>query len=57
VPLRDVPALARALEVLSRDADRRRSMGEAGRARVVERFTQAAMAERHIELYQRIRAS
>ena len=57
VPLRDVPALARALETLSRDPDRRRSMGEAGRKRVAERFTQQAMAERHIELYERIRVS
>jgi glycosyltransferase involved in cell wall biosynthesis len=56
VPLRDVPALAHALETLSRDASRRRAMGEAGRKRVHERFTQAAMAERHIELYERIRA-
>ena len=57
VPLRDVPALARALETLSRDAGRRRSMGEAGRTRVAERFTQHAMALRHIELYERIRVS
>src|SRR6476660_9380243 len=48
VPLRDVPALAQALESLSRDSARRRVMGEAGRRRVAERFTQAAMAERHI---------
>ena len=57
VPLRDVPALANALETLSHDPARRRTMGEAGRRRVQERFTQTAMAERHIELYQRIRAS
>src|SRR3954471_17609754 len=56
VPLRDVPALARALETLSRDSERRRSMGEAGRKRVAERFTQTAMAAKHIELYERIRA-
>jgi glycosyltransferase involved in cell wall biosynthesis len=54
VPLRDVSALARALETLSRDSARRASMGEAGRKRVAERFTQAAMAAKHIELYQRI---
>jgi glycosyltransferase involved in cell wall biosynthesis len=57
VPLRDVAALRRALEMLSRDAGRRQSMGEAGRKRVAERFTQAAMAEKHIELYQRILGS
>jgi glycosyltransferase involved in cell wall biosynthesis len=55
VPLRDVPALAQALETLSRDAARRRTMGEAGRKRVTERFTQSVMAERHIQLYERIR--
>lgn len=55
VPLRDVAALAQALETLSRDSARRRTMGEAGRKRVAERFTQAVMAERHIQLYERIR--
>jgi glycosyltransferase involved in cell wall biosynthesis len=54
VPLRDVPALVRALETLSRDTPRRLAMGEAGRRRVAERFTQTAMAAKHIELYQRI---
>jgi glycosyltransferase involved in cell wall biosynthesis len=56
VPLRDVPALVRALETLSGDAARRQTMGEAGRKRVAEQFTQATMAQRHIELYERIRA-
>jgi rhamnosyl/mannosyltransferase len=55
VPLRDVPALAQALEALCRDSARRRVMGEAGRRRVTERFTRSVMAERHIELYQRLR--
>ena len=54
VPLRDVNALARALETLSRDPGRRAFMGEAGRKRVAERFTQSAMAAKHLELYQRI---
>jgi glycosyltransferase involved in cell wall biosynthesis len=54
VPLRDISALARALELLSRDSTRRQAMGQAGRKRVAERFTQSAMAEAHIELYQRI---
>jgi hypothetical protein len=31
-------------------------MGEAGRRRVNERFTQSMMASRHIELYEKIRA-
>jgi glycosyltransferase involved in cell wall biosynthesis len=56
VPLRDVPALAYALETLCRDPARRRTMGEAGRRRVNERFTQSMMASRHIELYEKIRA-
>jgi glycosyltransferase involved in cell wall biosynthesis len=54
VPLRDVGALARALEILSRDSGRRAMMGEAGRKRVQERFTQSAMAAQHIELYHRV---
>jgi len=32
-------------------------MGEAGRRRVQERFTQTTMAARHIELYERIRGT
>ena len=56
MPLRDVPALAQALETLSHDPEQRRKMGEAGRKRVAEQFTQAAMAEKHIGLYERIRA-
>jgi glycosyltransferase involved in cell wall biosynthesis len=54
VPLRDVPALARALETLSRDGPRRQAMGEAGRKRVTEKFTQTAMATRHIDLYRSV---
>lgn len=57
VPLRDVQALAQALETLSYDAPLRRRLGEAGRRRVVEHFTQAAMAKRHVELYERVRAA
>jgi rhamnosyl/mannosyltransferase len=54
VPLRDVAALAQALETLCRDPERRRRMGEAGRQLVSERYTQTAMAEKHIGLYERI---
>jgi glycosyltransferase involved in cell wall biosynthesis len=54
VPLRDISALARALETMSRDGARRRAMGEAGRKRVAERFTQAAVAQQHVQLYERI---
>jgi rhamnosyl/mannosyltransferase len=54
VPLRDVGALAHALETLAHDAALRQKMGDAGRQRVHERFTQSQMAERHIALYERI---
>jgi rhamnosyl/mannosyltransferase len=57
VPLRDVGALAQALETLARDPALRKKLGEAGRQRVASRFTQAAMAEKHIALYERIRAA
>jgi len=56
VPIRDVGALAEALERLAHDSRLRRAMGEAGRKRVAEQFTQSAMAERHIALYERILA-
>jgi rhamnosyl/mannosyltransferase len=56
VPLRDVGALAQALETLARDPALRKRMGEAGRKRVAAKFTQAVMAEKHIALYERIRA-
>ena len=52
VPLRDVGALAAALERLASDERLRQMMGEAGRARVQEQFTRTRMAERHIQLYQ-----
>jgi glycosyltransferase involved in cell wall biosynthesis len=51
-----VGALASALERLAYDPRLRRTMGDAGRKRVVERFTQSAMAEKHIALYERILA-
>ncbi|MBA3658588.1 MAG: glycosyltransferase [Gemmatimonadales bacterium] len=54
VPLRDVPALARALATLCQDPARRRAMGEAGRRRVNAQFTRGQMAARHVELYERI---
>jgi rhamnosyl/mannosyltransferase len=55
VPLRDVGALARALDTLSHDAVLRQRLGEAGRRRVHAQFTQSQMAERHIALYERMR--
>ncbi|MCU0621042.1 MAG: glycosyltransferase, partial [Gemmatimonadales bacterium] len=56
VPLRDVDALAEALDLLARDGRLRERMGAAGRQRVKDHFTQARMAARHIELYERVRA-
>jgi glycosyltransferase involved in cell wall biosynthesis len=54
VPLRDVGALAQALETLSHDATLRRRLGQAGQRRVIEQFSQTQMAQRHIALYKRI---
>ena len=54
VPIRDVAALAGALEALAGDPARRQAMGEAGRARVAEHFTRSLMARRHVELYQQV---
>ena len=54
VPLRDVGALAQALETLSHDAALRRRLGQAGQRRVIEQFSQTQMAQRHVALYQRI---
>jgi glycosyltransferase involved in cell wall biosynthesis len=54
VPIRDIGALARALEEMAHDPELRQRMGEAGRARVQQHFTRTLMAERHIALYQRV---
>ncbi|MGH7658546.1 MAG: glycosyltransferase, partial [Gemmatimonadales bacterium] len=54
VPIRDVPALAGALEILARDGELRRRMGEAGRRRVRESFTSRRMVEDHLRLYERV---
>ena len=56
VPLRDVAALANALDTLAHDPFQREKMGEAGRRRVREHFTRTKMAERHIALYERVLA-
>jgi starch synthase len=44
-------AIAQRVDALLRDPGRAREMGRAGRARVLERFTWTAAAERTIELY------
>jgi glycosyltransferase involved in cell wall biosynthesis len=56
VPLQDVRALAEALEALAHDPFKRESMGEAGRRRVEKYYTRSLMAERHIDLYERVLA-
>jgi starch synthase len=50
-------ALAARLNELVADPERARRMGEAGRRRVLERFTWRAIAERTAELYQRVAAA
>lgn len=52
VPPRDPAALAAAMTELAADPARRRAMGEAGRARVLERFTRRMMVERYLEVYE-----
>jgi glycosyltransferase involved in cell wall biosynthesis len=51
VPPRDGAALARAIETLLDDPQRRVAMGEAGRRRVLDHFTWKRAAERTVEVY------
>jgi len=57
VPPRDPEALAAALRRLLEDPDLARRLGEAGRARVAERFTAAAQTRRILELYDELTGS
>jgi glycosyltransferase involved in cell wall biosynthesis len=54
VPPRDAPALARAIVRLLNDQTRRRQMGEAGFARVNERFTVERMVGQTAAVYKRL---
>lgn len=54
VPPGDVAALARAMEDLARDPQARRTLGEAGRAHVLARFTRSESARRVLGIYRRI---
>jgi len=53
----DVAALADALAALIRDPQLGRAMGQAGRARAVERFTWDACVIRHLDLWERLAAA
>ena len=50
VPPGDIAALARAIAALAGDAERRRRMGAAGRARVVDGFAEAKIARQTLAL-------
>jgi glycosyltransferase involved in cell wall biosynthesis len=54
VPPRNVDALAAALRELLDDPERARQLGEAGRARAVQRFSEQAMTHRVLEVYAEI---
>ena len=56
VPAGDERALADAMASLLADSERCRRMGEAGRARVIERFTWQRNAHELEALYQEVRA-
>lgn len=55
VPIRDVEALAAAMRELVDKPGMREEFGRAGRARVKDRFTNAAMTDAHLALYQEVR--
>jgi glycosyltransferase involved in cell wall biosynthesis len=56
VPARDPQAFADALAALLEDPERRRAMGEAGRARARTSFALAAFVDAHAQLYRRLLA-
>ena len=50
---REPAAIGNALSAMLRDPDRARTMGDAGRAMVFERFTWPAVAQRCVDLYEK----
>jgi len=54
VPFGDADALARSVEELLRDPDRRRAMGEAGCQRARGRFSAEQIVPQYIDLYHRV---
>lgn len=57
VPPRNPAALAEKMNILLRDKELRHAMGRAGRARVLEKFTWRAIAERTKALYEEVVAA
>jgi glycosyltransferase involved in cell wall biosynthesis len=53
VPPTDSVALARAMDVLTSNPERARSMGRAGRRDALDTFSPAAAARRYIDIYER----
>jgi glycosyltransferase involved in cell wall biosynthesis len=53
VPVRDSPAIGRAIKRLVDDPELRRSLGAAARRRVAENFTWSVVARRYVEEYER----
>jgi glycosyltransferase involved in cell wall biosynthesis len=51
VPPRNAPALAQAIRRLLEDPGLRRQMGQAGRRRVINRFTWESAARQMVEVY------
>jgi glycosyltransferase involved in cell wall biosynthesis len=51
VPPRNAPALAQAIRLLLKDPGLRRQMGQAGRRRVIDRFTWEKAARQMVEVY------
>ena len=50
----DTADLTAGIDLLLRDADRRQSMGQAGREKVEREFSSSVIAQRHIALYEEI---